>query len=418
MLGQMLALFEAYGLWGLLVLAFAESSFFPVPPDLLLIPLCLSSSNQALIYALLCTLASVAGGYLGYVLGKIIGQPLLYRFASAQTVKKVEEIFTRYGAWAMFVAGLTPIPYKVFTISAGIFGMWVPSFILASLLGRGLRFFTEAILIMVIGDKAVSFIANNFEWLTILMALGVIACYYFYKKGQFLGESFNKWVKAIVTPLRRKLRKINENTYRIAGEVTAILGCGAFLTFFLADVIVDKLSQELHQSDMLVNRFIKPYLGDSWNLLNQIFSGWALFIFIGLAIFIWLRQGTKQRIWFLTVSLIGSSAVLWGFSRILLHVNWVNSSMYYSTAPFAYLINDTLWASLSIVFFAGERPLGGKNAGNLLTGGLFLIFLAICRISIGLKASDILISYATAALWAVVLWLIFLKKAYRREKPL
>ncbi len=203
MLENMLAFFEAYGLWGLLVLAFAESSFFPIPPDLLLIPLCLSSPANALIYALLCTLASVAGGYLGYMLGKLIGHPLLYRFASPQAVGKVESMFTRYGAWAMFLAGLTPIPYKVFTISAGIFTMSIPPFLLASLLGRGLRFFTEAILIMTIGEHAVTFISNNFEWLTTLMAVLVIAGYVIYVRRKSLGQMLSRWGTAVRAVLRK-----------------------------------------------------------------------------------------------------------------------------------------------------------------------------------------------------------------------
>jgi len=203
LLENMLAFFEAYGIWGLLVLAFAESSFFPIPPDLLLIPLCLSKPVNALIYALLCTLASVAGGYLGYMLGKLIGHPLLYRFASPQAVAKVESMFTRYGAWAMFLAGLTPIPYKVFTISAGIFTMSIPPFLIASLLGRGLRFFTEAILIMAIGQQAVSFISNNFEWLTVLMAILVVAGYVLYTRRKSLGQMLSKWGATVRTILRK-----------------------------------------------------------------------------------------------------------------------------------------------------------------------------------------------------------------------
>ncbi len=203
MLENMLAFFEAYGLWGLLVLAFAESSFFPIPPDLLLIPLCLSSPGKALVYALLCTLASVAGGYLGYILGKVIGHPLLYRFASPQAVGKVESMFTRYGAWAMFLAGLTPIPYKVFTISAGIFTMSVPPFMLASLLGRGLRFFSEAVLIMAIGEQAVSFISNNFERLTILIGLLVIACYILYTQRKSLLQVLKKGTTTVLALLRK-----------------------------------------------------------------------------------------------------------------------------------------------------------------------------------------------------------------------
>ena len=203
MLEHMLNLFEAYGLWGLLALAFAESSFFPIPPDLLLIPLCLSNPVNAIIYALLCTLASVAGGYLGYMLGKLIGHPLLYRFASPQAVAKVETMFTRYGAWAMFLAGLTPIPYKEFTISAGIFTMSIPPFLIASLLGRGLRFFTEAILIMAIGQQAVSFISNNFEWLTILMAVLIIAGYVLYTRRKSLVQVLNKCTTAVLSLLRK-----------------------------------------------------------------------------------------------------------------------------------------------------------------------------------------------------------------------
>lgn len=412
----MLALFEAYGLWGLLVLAFAESSFFPIPPDLLLIPLCLSSPAKALIYALLCTLASVAGGYLGYVLGKVIGQPLLYRFASARTVEKVESMFTRYGAWAMFLAGLTPIPYKVFTISAGIFAMRVPPFMLASLLGRGLRFFTEAILIMAIGEQAVRFISNNFEWLTMLMALLIILGYMLYKRGKFVGRSINRWAAGIVAPLRNRLASINENTYKIVAEWMAALGSGAFLTFFLADIIDDTLAQELHRSDVLAARFLKPHLGDGWSLLSSLFNEWTLLLIITLLIFLWLRQGAYRRIWFLFISLLGSSAVLWSFSRLLVHSYLLSTGATYTIGPLQYFIIDNLWASLCIVFFAGERPLMGGRIKSLMVGGVLLLLLAAGRIAFGFRASEILISYATAALWAVVMWIIFLQKASRQEK--
>lgn len=412
MLGHLLALFEAYGVWGLLVLAFAESSFFPIPPDLLLIPLCLSSPAKALVYALFCTLASVAGGYLGYVLGKVIGQPLLHRFASDRVIDKVESMFTRYGAWAMFLAGLTPIPYKVFTISAGIFAMRVPPFIVASLLGRGLRFFTEAILIMAIGEQAVSFIANNFEWLTIVMALLVVVCYMLYKRGEFLGR-FVKWGTTVISPLHKRIVYTNENTYKIVGEWTAALGSGAFLTFFLADIIDDTLAQELHRSDVLATRFIKPYLGDGWSLLSSLFNEWTLLLGTVVLVYLWLRQGTYRRIWFLFISLLGSSAVLWSFSRLLAHSYLMSTGSAYSIGPLQYFIIDNLWASLCIVFFAGERPLAGGRMKSLMLGAAVLLLMAAGRIAFGYRASEILISFATAALWAVVMWIIFLQKASR-----
>lgn len=418
MLGHMLALFEAYGLWGLLVLAFAESSFFPIPPDLLLIPLCLSSPAKALVYALLCTLASVAGGYLGYVLGKVIGQPLLYRFASARTVEKVESMFARYGAWAMFLAGLTPIPYKVFTISAGIFAMRVPPFILASLLGRGLRFFTEAILIMAIGEQAVNFIGNNFEWLTLLMALLAIGCYMLYKRGKFLGHLLDRGNAAVVAPLRERLAKINDTAYKTVGEWMAALGSGAFLTFFLADIIEDTLAQELHRSDVLATDIFKPYLGEGWLLLDKLFNEWTLLLLIVLLVCIWLRQGAYRRIRFLFISLLGSGAVLWSFSRLLAHSYLLSTGAVYTIGPLHYFIIDNLWASLAIVFFAGERPLMGGRIRSLLVGGALLLLLAAGRIAAGFRFSEILISYATAGLWAVVMWIIFLQKASRREKTI
>ncbi len=136
--------------WFLAALSFAESSFFPVPPDVMLAPMVLVRPCRALHFALLTTLASVLGGLLGYVIGYYafeLVRPLLYSWGQWQSYLAVRDWFDRWGFWAVLIAGFSPIPYKVFTIAAGAMQIAIIPFMLASLLGRGGRFFLVAILI-------------------------------------------------------------------------------------------------------------------------------------------------------------------------------------------------------------------------------------------------------------------------------
>ena len=110
-----------YGGLALFVLAFCESSFFPIPPDVLLIALCMANSPMSFWYALICSLGSTLGGMLGYGIGRIGGRPLLERWVRAERINLVQRYYQRWDVWAVAVAGFTPIPYKVFTISAGAF---------------------------------------------------------------------------------------------------------------------------------------------------------------------------------------------------------------------------------------------------------------------------------------------------------
>jgi membrane protein YqaA with SNARE-associated domain len=134
--------------WYLGGLSFAESSFFPIPPDVMLAPMCMAQPARAWRFAALTTIASVLGGLLGYLIGQLAYEliaPLVapgghYHAAFA----RAENWFERWGIWAVFLAGLSPIPYKVFTISAGVLSMALLPFVLASLVGRGARFFLVA----------------------------------------------------------------------------------------------------------------------------------------------------------------------------------------------------------------------------------------------------------------------------------
>lgn len=180
--------FLPYGPLGLFIVAFIESSFFPIPPDLLLIPLCLVTPGLSLFYALVAMIGSVSGAFLGYYIGLKGGRPALNKVAGRAT-KKVEKYFSRYGTWAIAIAGFTPIPYKIFTIAAGVFKHDIKKVFLASLIGRSGRFFLGAIVVMLWGEEIIFFIENYFGLVTILIVAGVIAAYLIYKR---LMNSSNK----------------------------------------------------------------------------------------------------------------------------------------------------------------------------------------------------------------------------------
>jgi membrane protein YqaA with SNARE-associated domain len=133
--------------WYLGGLSFAESSFFPIPPDVMLAPMALSQPQQAWRFALLTTAASVMGGMLGYLIGVFafdFVEPWLHQAGYWDAYLQVNEWFSTWGFWAVFLAGFSPIPYKLFTISAGVIGMAFFPFVLASAIGRGGRFFLVA----------------------------------------------------------------------------------------------------------------------------------------------------------------------------------------------------------------------------------------------------------------------------------
>lgn len=166
-------------------LSFAESSFFPIPPDVMLAPMSLAQTDKAFRFALITTVASVAGGILGYAIGTWffdLIQPLISNGGRWEHHYQVtKEWFSEWGFWAIFIAGFSPIPYKVFTITAGTIGMLFFPFVMASVIGRGARFFLVASL-MKWGGKEMELKLKKYidilGWLVII--LGVIA-YIIYK---------------------------------------------------------------------------------------------------------------------------------------------------------------------------------------------------------------------------------------------
>jgi membrane protein YqaA with SNARE-associated domain len=176
-----------YGAPALFVLSFAEASFFPIPPDPLLIALVLGASSRALRFAATCTGASVLGALFGYTIGYYVWwagtdvfSPIALFFFdnvpgfSVELFRYIQGLFEKWNFWIIFTAGFTPIPYKVFTVSGGAFAVNLPMFVIASIVSRGARFFLVAFLIWKFGPQIKEFIDRYFNALAILFTILLI----------------------------------------------------------------------------------------------------------------------------------------------------------------------------------------------------------------------------------------------------
>ena len=165
-----------YGVVGLFVMALAESVFSPVMPDLLLIPLAIANPQNAIYYGLVATVASVLGGLAGYAIGKAYGLPVIKRFIPVRYVDQVRLLAERYGAWAIYIGTLLPIPYKVITLTAGMCRIRLPIFILASVIGRAKRFLLEGVLIYYLGPQAMTLLEKMTSGaeVVVLAVIGIV----------------------------------------------------------------------------------------------------------------------------------------------------------------------------------------------------------------------------------------------------
>jgi len=176
-----------YGTPALFVNSFAESSFFPVPPDPLLIALCIGEPRKSFRFAFWCSLASVLGGAAGYWLGATLWEAVgdyFFRYVPSftpQAFAHVGDLYDQYNFWVVFTAGFTPIPYKLITIGAGVFNINFAIFFLASILSRSARFFLVAALIRRFGPRIRDFIDRYFNLLTIIFILLLIGGFVLFK---------------------------------------------------------------------------------------------------------------------------------------------------------------------------------------------------------------------------------------------
>ena len=164
-----------HALWALAIVAFVESSFFPIPPDVLMIPMIIARPSRAFVIAGVATVASVAGAMLGYYIGfalmESVGRPILEIYGKADSFAKMSAVFNEYGAWAVVIAGVTFLPFKVITIVSGFTGLPLPVFIVSSIFARALRFFLVAALLWKFGAPIRDFIERRLGLMFILFCL-------------------------------------------------------------------------------------------------------------------------------------------------------------------------------------------------------------------------------------------------------
>lgn len=151
----------------LFIISFAESSFFPIPPDVMLVPMCLADRSRAFLLAAWCTLGSVIGGIFGYLIGALlyesVGQWLISAYGYGESMDAFRALYAEYGPWTLLVGGLTPVPYKLITIASGIAGYDFVLFVLLSALTRGFRFTVEAALVYYVGEPVREFVEKRLE---------------------------------------------------------------------------------------------------------------------------------------------------------------------------------------------------------------------------------------------------------------
>jgi membrane protein YqaA with SNARE-associated domain len=167
-----------YALPALAIVSFAESSFFPMPPDVILVPMALANPPRARLYALVCTIASVLGGLLGYAIGALLydtlGHMLISAYGYGQGVEAFREAYAKWGAWVILIKGLTPIPFKIVTITSGFAGYDLFMFVVLSFITRGARFFFEAELLRIYGEPIRDFIERRLTLVTTSFVIAVV----------------------------------------------------------------------------------------------------------------------------------------------------------------------------------------------------------------------------------------------------
>lgn len=407
MLMNITSYFLQYGALGLFLVSFAESSFFPVPPDVLLIPLAIKNPSSALLLALITTVASVAGAVFGYFIGWRAGRPVLDRFVSGARIHKVEEMFGKYGGWAVAISAFTPIPFKVFTIASGVFKVNKTTFLLASLLGRGARFFLEGLIIMLLGREAEHFLNRYLGVGTLVVAAVVLFVYLLYKfwhRGIPGGDTVTVVKRKVELWIEEKQSPLGEfGTYLVAGS---ILAATALLIF--ADLAEDMMFNELKMFDTVVTDFFtglrSPALTTAMKVITGFGSAGVLAIIALVAVFFLFRR--KKHYWdavMVVIALLGG----WLLNEVLkmiFHRPRPNLNPLIEVGGYSFPSGHTMtgiafYGFLAYLIWLNYRPSRVRWAAvTCLT--VLIILIGISRIYLGVHyPSDVLAGWAGGGFW-------------------
>ena len=407
---EMSHFFMQYGVFGLFVLSFVEASFFPIPPYLLSIPMTLAEPQLGLYYALVGTIGSVLGGLFGYALGLRFGRPLLMRFVKSAVLKKFEVIYQRWGDWATAAGGLTPLPYKIFAISAGVFQTRLATFIPASLFARSVRFFGEALLLMFFGRKVLKFLETVFGPTNLLISIALFLILILLWRSGLISEKFLSILRQIK---ERWLDWIGRLYQRIlpTGLFTWYLVTGATLTAFgfliFSKLASELLENELSHFDSLISQWITSCRG-GW--MTKIMLGittlgstwWVMGLVLVISVSLFLLH---KRLLALSLDIAIAGAALLTellkgtFHRTRPSLPWLTTASGYSFPSGHALLSFTLYGFLAYLVV---RNSGHNRWKYTLGAGLLLlpILIGISRIYLGVHyPSDVLAGWALAAGW-------------------
>ena len=404
---QIINLLMEYGIMGLAILSFTESSFFPIPPDSLLIPLSVLNPNHAFFYAFIPTMASVIGGLFGYLIGEKAGRPIMRKFFKDKSINKVESYFNKYGGWTVLIAGLTPVPYKLFNITAGVFQVKKSVFIAACIFGRGVRFFIEASILYFMAENAKTIIAQYFDVITVGLTLFLVIIYLIYRyvtkkhKKLFFFVKMEKLSPLLKTKNKGSIFKLGKvGFYMISGLASA-----AVITFVFAlfqySVVQNKFANFDKRLYALLHSVQSYYIYDLVNIFYALGTLLCiLIILLAVAMYFYSKHTRMTETMLMIINLTGA------FALNDIFINTLNPyGGEYS------LIDFSFYGILLYLFIINY-----KNKFKFLLGFLISIIpilTGLSRIYSGIYlASGIISGALCAAIWIIICIMIHKTMVY------
>ncbi len=404
------------GAFGLFILSFAEASFFPVPPDIVLIPLAIISPKRALYYSAVAALSSTLGGIFGYLIGVRAGRPLLSKFAKGKRFKEIETMFSRYGGWAVAIAGFTPIPYKAFTIASGVFRMKITTFVTAAFLSRSARFFLEGAIIVAMGESAQIYINKLLGPGSFILIFVVAAAYYVMKKNKITFD-FSRF--KMNNCLKGFLKQFGEfGIYLIAGFI--LVNIFGILFFKLGTQLSARWLYMLDNKILAaVNSFCSPAAAHVKKNIDVLFGPYLILALLAIGLAASWRLGKRKLYIFMTfISFIGGFLIQWGL-KLLFHRPRISPAadelqfFAYGFPSGAMLVATAVVGYIAFLMFR-TKAVGGKIA-VIAAGFLTVLLIGISRIYAGISfPTDVIAGFLMGIIWLTVC--VLATKAYEYYK--
>ncbi|MFD2172035.1 VTT domain-containing protein [Tumebacillus lipolyticus] len=400
-----------YGWIGLLIVSLAEASFLPVAPDLILIPLTGASPDLGFLYGAIAVAGSVIGSQFGHLIGSKAGYPILRKFMSESRLEKVQRMFYRFGIWAIVVAGLIPLPFKLFTIAAGVFKMRRIPLMIGALIGRGIRFFGLVLIVRKIGVITIPEGLEMKVLIGLLVIVALIVLWYYLKsqRGTWLRERLiglvNFFRTDFLAPFKRGSRR--GVLFLIVGILLSLI-----IAAFAGDVVSDLLKNFDETTILWVQQTLHPAWGSPAKVLDFAFSipvVIAGYLFVSFVLLFHLRKHAKMRLFAGLV--IGVLLIQVSFqyfmpgsveSTVELLLEVTGNTLTLKTLPSGQVMAAILlYTSLAYLVWQTQKSRWARMLGLLVSFAL-IISAPLCSVLVGAHS----LSSSIGGLAAGILWMI------------